>query len=110
MEQNVQVITKINIEPKRKTTFIVTEEYSPHYGDQPFIDLGKLQIGIDDAFSIAERNGGEAARLSVDNKCLILAGINSASEENWSVTYIQYSNLTLAEYIVDAESGEIIEN
>jgi hypothetical protein len=70
-------------------------------------DVNKLKITADDAFSIAEKNGGKAARQSVQNKCRLSFFL----DENWRVIYygpISNNSPKLFEITIDPYTGEII--
>lgn len=67
------------------------------------IDLAKFKITADDAQQTAEENGGEAARLGVQNDCRILIRTpNHDNDDYWDVSYYFGVNF---EILVDPYTG-----
>ena len=70
------------------------------------IDLTRLTVSADDALKLAERNGGEEARLAVQNGCYVFMSLGMQTGEGWSVMYSQNNGTTLFETLIDPYSGE----
>ena len=71
------------------------------------INLKGLKVTADDVLGIAERNGGDKARLAVENACRVFITLMpSASRKGWLVSY--YSNTsakTIFEIAIDPYTG-----
>lgn len=70
-------------------------------------DLNELKITAEDAHSIAEKNGGKAARQFFQNKCRLSISLN----ENWIVRYYgppTNQSTKLFEVTIDPYTGDII--
>jgi len=61
----------VNIDPLNKVILITENEYSPVLANWTGIKLDKSLIPATDALQIAENNGGEKERLSVNNACYV---------------------------------------
>jgi len=52
-----------------------------------YIDLEKLKVALEDALQIAEDNGGEQARLSVNNLCTVDLSLSPYPYPQWNISY-----------------------
>jgi hypothetical protein len=90
-ENDVQVLNSRLIDIDTRGNFIYVKEwkYSPNSGNSIAIDLNGLKVSAEQAFQIAERNGGREKRQSVHNACEITIGLSpgSANYRGWLVTY-----------------------
>jgi hypothetical protein len=68
------------------------------------IEMDKLKITADKAFSVAEENGGKAIRQSLQNKCDLFFVLNGT----WQVVYEGYDGLPVLEMKIDPLTGEIV--
>lgn len=74
------------------------------------IDIESLKINVDDAFAIAESNGGSDFREKNDNICTIHVSMspymNNETRKIWHITYdTDYSERL--KILVDANNGEV---
>ncbi|MBV6395163.1 MAG: hypothetical protein HFACDABA_00734 [Anaerolineales bacterium] len=67
------------------------------------IDLNKVEISAEDAVKIAEENGGQEARLRIQNRCEISASLLPRNWDGWKVRF-GYD----FEMYIDPYTGEII--
>jgi hypothetical protein len=71
------------------------------------IDLDNLKISADEALMIGEKNGGEAARLSVQNQCKIQVSLSGYT--NWEIMiYSNETGTTLFQIEIDPQTASII--
>lgn len=95
-------------------------EISPHYervswgGDSTFyrpilgayvIDRDKLRISADDVIKIAEANGGEVLRQSIQDKCNVQLYFSG----DWEVDYVGTNGLPILNMDIDANTGKVVE-
>ncbi len=67
------------------------------------VDVQSFKITADEAFQIAEKNGGTEARLKVRNKCNILVKSPHNKAQKWSVSYYV---LAAFQVIIDPYTGQ----
>jgi hypothetical protein len=70
------------------------------------MELSKMAIGLHDAFDIADRNGGQDFRQSLNNHCEVLFWIN---DYEWQFAYRELGQSTRVglRIQVDAKSGKV---
>lgn len=69
------------------------------------IDLEKLTVALEDALQIAEKNGGEQARLSVKNRCTVNLSLSPYPYAQWNISY-SLAPKRIFEVRIDAYTGE----
>jgi hypothetical protein len=70
-----------------------------------YIDLQKLAITLEDAIQLAEVNGGEQARLSVNNRCTVDVSLNPYPDPHWDISYSLVPT-RIFEMKIDAYTGK----
>ena len=70
-----------------------------------YIDPRKLMVTADNTLELAEKNGGSAARLAVDNACRISV-LLSSSDQTWDVIYTGKNSSSVFEIKIDPFTGK----
>jgi hypothetical protein len=99
-----RLVRRIYILHQEKTVWWTEIEYFPMLADWGNIDLTKTKISVNDAFQIAERNGGYRARLGVENNCKVTAFLPIWGYDGWNITYTGLDKLF--DINIDPLSGE----
>jgi len=99
----------IDIDPRYNFVNASESKYFPNLADSKSIDMAELKISAEQALQIAESNGGQAARQSVENDCNIALFLspNFMKTTGWKVMYYQTGN-TLFDIQIDSYTGKII--
>jgi hypothetical protein len=100
----------IIIEPQKNQVTWTGSTYSPDYGEAVSIDLSRVKFPVDEALRIAEENGGDKARLGVNNICQIDiyvagGGFWNTAWNNWDLGYTGYHGDNLLEMDVSTQTG-----
>ncbi|MCI0556431.1 MAG: hypothetical protein L0287_36275, partial [Anaerolineae bacterium] len=109
-EQESRIVRFIDVDPRGNFVHAKEWEFFPNLGNLKAIDLTQLEISADLALQIAESNGGEEKRQSIENACDISLGLypNSSSYKGWEVIYTRSDDRTSFFHIqIDPISGEI---
>ena len=99
----------VDIDTRGNFVHVNETKYDPNIENWAVVDLEKLKISAEQAFQIAEQNGGKEIRESVNNDCavsLVLAPDN-ARYKGWAVIYTQDSGTPIFHIQVDPYTGEI---
>jgi hypothetical protein len=102
----------IDIDPRHNFVHVSETKYSPNLIDWKSIDMAQLKISADQALQIAESNGGEEKRASVNNACNIslLLTLDRTDTWHWRVYYARSDDRTLFfDILIDPYTGEITE-
>jgi hypothetical protein len=90
-ENGIQSLRSRFIDIDTRGNFIYVKElkYSPASGSREVIDLKGLKVSAEQAFEIAESNGGKEKRLLAENACRVSVVLspNSAGYRGWEVIY-----------------------
>lgn len=100
----------IDIDPSHNFVHVSETKYSPKLIDLKSIDLTQIKISADRALQIAESNGGEEKRASVNNACNIsmLLTLDRTDRWQWRVYYARSDDRTLFfDILIDPYTGEI---
>jgi hypothetical protein len=99
-----RLTANLYVDPTENTVSILEEVYTPELKEWKSINLAQVNINAYDALQIAEANGGNDFRTSVDY-CTILALYDAEGKyDGW---YVAYFNDELSFRInIDAVSGE----
>ena len=100
----------IFIDPQNKQIGWWGKTYSPDYGEAVSIDLSRVKFSVDEALRVAEENGGDKARLGVNNICQIdidmaRGGFWNTAWNNWDIGYTGYHGDNLLEMDVSTQTG-----
>lgn len=83
----------IAIDPSTTSIWRSNKRLGPTTMPSAVIDLSRLKITANDAFRLAEENGGKNIRLALDNNCFISASLApNGLYKDWHVVY-QNNNL-----------------
>ncbi len=81
--------------------------YSPYTLGQGYVPFEKILVPFEEAFAIAEENGGYVARQSINNECYIRVSYVAGKDDHWTVNYMQNSdNTRIFEIWIDEKTGE----
>jgi hypothetical protein len=108
-EEEKRIEYWIEIRPAINLVLTTKVEYQPNVNRKEPIDLLQYQITVDEALQIAEENGGNAARLAVDNDCQISAFSPTVSGNGWEIGYDIYKDnhfRSLFTITIDSKTGE----
>ena len=99
----------IDIDPRYNFVNASESKYFPNLMDLKSVDLARLKFSAEQALQIAESNGGQAIRQSIENDCNIALFLSPhfMKTTGWKVMYYQTGN-TLFEIHIDSYTGEII--
>jgi hypothetical protein len=108
-ERDVRIERSIQIDPRSKSIYILEFEYYPRLTDWGSIDMAQVRYSADDALMIAEKNGGQAKRLAVENVCdiTLLLSPDSASYRGWDIRYSNRNDSRILRIQIDPDTGEI---
>lgn len=109
-DQEVRIVRLIAIDPRYRFVSLWEREFSPRIIDWSSIDLNSMKFDNEQALQIAEDNGGQNQRLSLNNACSIAISLspNSAQYRGWNIFYTRHDNRRIAfEVKVDPFTGEI---
>ncbi len=111
-ENDVKVLISRLIDIDTRGNFIYVKEwkYSPNSGNSAVIDLNELKVSAEQAFQVAESNGGKEKRQLVENACEITIGLSpgSTNYRGWAVTYTRTdTGAFLFRIQIDPYTGEI---
>ncbi|MCL4527874.1 MAG: hypothetical protein M1282_00480 [Chloroflexi bacterium] len=82
-------------------------EYYPDVEGKSFFNPSEIKIHAEEVLHIAETQGGEKERQSVDNVCQIdLSIVAGLSDNNWIVRYTGYHGDYLFQIEVNQQTGE----
>lgn len=106
-EEDSRLVHNIYIHPRQNLVEWGDAEYFPQVEQWSYLDLMKIEIPAEQALRIAESQGGQQARLTVEkDKCWILgelvAGIRN---NNWEISYLS-GQTTVFEINIDKQTGE----
>lgn len=100
----------IDIDTRGNFIYVKEWKYSPNLRNSAVIDLKELKVSAEQAFQIAESNGGKEKRQSVENACEITVGLSpgSANYRGWVVIYTRTdTGAFLFRIQIDPYTGEI---
>ena len=100
----------IDIDPRSNFVHVSETKYSPKLIDLKSIDTTQLKISSDRALQIAESNGGEDKRESVNNACNIslMLTLDRTDAWRWRVYYARSNDRTLFfDILIDPYTGKI---
>lgn len=102
-----RIAHNIIIEPLNKSASTWAEKYSPLVMTWDEVDLSQIEITSDEAFQIAEFNGGSITRKSVNNNCSVSVTFNASMPRNgnWDVSY--YSDEGNFNFQIDPITGKV---
>ncbi|MFZ1476045.1 MAG: hypothetical protein WBV59_00265 [Anaerolineae bacterium] len=95
------------ISPRRNQVGWTENELWPVLGRQPSLDLTRIKVPVEQALRIAEAQGGQAARETAQNQCLIYLLLTASRAQNgWEVTYSGFAPRgSLFKLYVNEETG-----
>jgi hypothetical protein len=97
----------IAIAPATNSIWLKNEGLNSRAVYKHSIDLMQLQISVDDAFQIAETQGGREARLGVKSNCSVSAILApDGAAKNWLINYSNKDNPRIFDIAIDEYSGE----
>jgi len=97
----------INIDPATNSIWFQNERLSSREIYSQSINLLQLKVSANDAFRIAEDNGGRKARLELENDCSVSAILApDGSAQNWEVNYSNRDSAHIFDIIIDEYTGE----
>lgn len=106
-ERDSRLERTLFIKPLQNQIWWIETEYYPDVFSLSPLDLSQIKIPAETALQIAERHGGQEARLAAANECLIfeqlVAGVR---DNNWRVSYSAGRETTLFEVHIDEQTGE----
>lgn len=108
--QEILITRYIEIAPRHKLVLLWEREFYPYVITRSSIDLTQIKFDSERVLEIAEDNGGQEKRLSLQNACSIRTSLSpdSAQYRGWSVVYTPSDNRTSGFHIiVDPFTGEI---
>ena len=100
----------IDIDPSDNFVHVSETKYSPKLIDLKSNDMTQLKISADQALQIAESNGGEEKRASLNNACSISLALNLDRRDRWywDVFYTRSDDRTsFFDIQIDPYTGEI---
>jgi hypothetical protein len=109
-DQGLRLTRFIVIDPRDNFVHVSEEKYSPNLIDLKSIDMAQLKISADRALQIAESNGGEEKRASVNDACDISLQLilDQRNRWQWKVYYSRWDDRTsFFEILIDPFTGEI---
>lgn len=104
-EDKVRLEKTLLIYPHRNRVGWFETGYEDLY-NHPAFTLDQIKIPLQTAQQIAEENGGEKFRVSVDNNCQVFFEIDAAINTDWQVRYrgaYAYESAGYDEFIVNIE-------
>jgi len=103
-------VSTIEIIPRRSLVTWHKEEHFPVILNWKNIDMNKIDISMEEAVEIAEKNGGYEARTNVKNECSITAILNPESPiyHGWIVSYRKDYGERFELYHINPKTGKII--
>jgi hypothetical protein len=105
--QPYRITHDISISPNENSVKWTEIEYSSELSYTRMIDLSQVKIPVEEALKIAERNGGQNARISVQNKCDIFLALAPGSiDDGWQVGYSMTDNKELFTIYIDPAIGK----
>ena len=109
-EEEARITRSMDIDPRGNFVNAWESEYRPNLMDWVPIDVANLQISVDDALQIAETNGGQRQRSSVDNSCEIALALSpdTSISGDWEIFYRRIDDGSLLLHLrVDPDTGEV---
>lgn len=103
-DKESRVVHDINIVPQESIVWWTEVEYYPKLANWGSLNLTQVKISVNDALQIAEKNGGNQARLAVNNQCKFVASIPIWGYEGWNITYT--GETRLFDINIDPLTGE----
>ncbi len=102
---NSRLVVDMYINPNENLAILGEVVYTPELSEWEAIDLQNIRINAWEAFQIAEQNGGENYRETVNNECSVLANYDTQGKhEEWWVTY--FAEGSSFELNIDSQTGE----
>lgn len=106
-EEDSRLVHYIHIDPQQDRVSWGKTEYYPQVDNWSYLDLTKIKIPVEGALNIAENNGGQQARLAVNNNCNIFISMVAGLRDNdWQVWYSGNGSDKLFIIEIDEQSGE----
>lgn len=102
---NSRVTIRLFVSPDENNVSIYESIYTPELNEWKYIDPSQVKIDAHVAFLIAEKNGGNDFRASVNNHCTVLALYDAEGKyEGWSVAFSAENQLFKIN--IDPSTGE----
>lgn len=108
--EEVLVSRSIDVDPRYKIVLLWEREFYPYVITRSSIDLADIKFNSAEALQIAEDNGGQNLRLSLNNECSIGLSLSpdSAEYRGWYVYYTRRDNRRLIfDLSIDPFTGDI---
>jgi hypothetical protein len=105
-----RIVRIVNIDPRSKFIFVTENEYAPKLVNWSSIGFVQNQLSADEIMQIADNDGGQEKRVSVENACDISMWLapDSADYNGWEVNYTRRDDGTSMFRIqIDPYTGEI---
>lgn len=96
----------ITIEPASRSIWLKREGLHSRMIYKSSMDLAQLKVSADDAFRIAEENGGYETRMGVGNNCSVSAVLApDGVAQNWIINYFNKDDAHLFDITIDQYTG-----
>lgn len=106
-DQDSRLLRDLWINPTKNLVSWHEVEKYPNVWGRETIDFTRIKIPVEEALRIAEKNGGDKARLSVGNSCIIYLLLSPGAQySGWQVSYSGNDAKDLFAIHIDPLTGE----